>query len=86
MHEDATEGFQSSGQASGPLQNVSIAPADVVQQVAVLKLAQQADGMITTAEDPADELYLYPFYAINGTKPLHICSADRQTSVHISMF
>ena len=49
MHEDTTEGLEHSGQANGPMQDVSTAPAEILQQVDVLKLAQQADGMITTA-------------------------------------
>ena len=59
MHEDATENLQHSGQAGGPLPDVSIAPANFLQQVAVLKLAPQADGTMTSAAHPANDLYLY---------------------------
>lgn len=62
MHEDVTDDGQHSGQASGSMQNVSTAPAGILQQVAVLKLASQADGMITAAEHPAIELYLFSWH------------------------
>ena len=69
MHDDATEDLQHSGQASGPMQNVSAAPTERLQQMAVLKLAPQADGTMTSAEHRADELYLHLLYAINGMMP-----------------
>lgn len=59
MHEDATGNCQHSGHASGPLPDVSVAPAEFLQQVAMLKLAPQADGTLTSAAHPADDLYLY---------------------------
>lgn len=59
MHDDATADLEHPGQASAPSQSVSVAPAEILQQVAVLQLAPQADGMTTTAVHVADNLDLH---------------------------
>lgn len=61
MPHDATANLEHPGQASGPGHSVvSVAHAEVLQQVAVLQVARQADGTITTAVHVADELDLHP--------------------------
>ena len=70
MHQDVAEDLQQSGQASEPMQNVSVAPAGSLQQVAVLKLAPQADGVMN--------LLLMSCICFHGMEPFHVCIAERQ--------
>lgn len=59
MHDGATGNPEHPGQPSGPSQSVSAAPAEILQEVAMLQLAPQADGMITTVVRVAHELDLH---------------------------